>query len=156
MKRSIKCFGNTCSDRYKCNLYTFEAENDWKYTNEEEVQDAKCEFFKPKKMMKTLTKDGIKTVSPIDSFCMFGVFFFTWYDPECGSVFVVDTYSGHSILNVDAVEWFPFSIASISQIAVAKAKDDLTKYRYVFFESRYDKLLNETGSLKSINQEEYK
>lgn len=153
MKSKIKCFGNACKDRFKCDLYTFEAEYDFNNTNTSEIQDNKCEFFKPKKTMKTLTKEGVKTVSPIDTFCMFEALFFTWYDPECGSVFVVDAYSGFSVTDLDAVDWFSFSIASISNLAMTKAKEKLAKYKYHFFELRYDQLLSETGSLNPINQE---
>ena len=46
MKHRIKCYGNTCPDRYTCDLYTQEAEE--KKTEPDEKPDKKCEFFQKK------------------------------------------------------------------------------------------------------------
>lgn len=46
MKHQIKCYGNTCPDRFKCALYATEAEE--KKTGPDEYPENKCEFFRKK------------------------------------------------------------------------------------------------------------
>ena len=46
MKHRIKCYGNTCPDRYNCQLYTPEAET--KKVQPDDEPEKKCEFFKKK------------------------------------------------------------------------------------------------------------
>ena len=46
MKHQIKCYGNTCPDRFKCALYAAEAEV--KKTEPDETPGKKCEFFRKK------------------------------------------------------------------------------------------------------------
>lgn len=152
MKNKIKCFGNTCKDRFKCDLYTFESEYDFENNKSENNSETKCDYFREKKMMKTLTEDGLITVSPIDTFQMYGQYFFTYYDKESGYISVIDSYSGHSILDVDTSESFPSSVGNISKYSVEEAKNILTKYRHSFFELRHKLLLDATGSLNPINK----
>lgn len=100
MKHQIKCYGNTCPDRFKCALYATEAEVD--KTEPDEKPGKKCEFFQG--------KDG-KTIK-IKRATLMGILEFTgdffehegyqycigWVD---GSMSAIELSTGFRAANID-------------------------------------------------------